>query len=63
MSEPTGYAVKYHRGQIDFDTAHSWRLGVIEYWDKQASHPSLLWKNMRRKYKHKIVKVKLVEIK
>ena len=68
MKEYDGWAIKYSWGQIEPSTFRELRIRVIEEWDKDAKNgfeiiPELLWKNMGRRLGHKIVKVKLVEVK
>ncbi len=67
MNEYDGWVIKYSWGQIEPSTFREKRTAVIKAWDKQAYDgikwiPELMWKNMGKRLGHKIVKVKLMEI-
>ncbi len=62
MKEYDGWVIKYSFGRISLNSFHIYKKDVVKWWNKDACVPSLLWKNMSRKHGHKIVKVKLMEI-
>jgi hypothetical protein len=62
MKKYDGWAIKYSWGAIDSSTFQESRNAVRKRWDSQAHHPSMFWKNASRRYGHKIVKVKLIEV-
>ncbi len=63
MSEKhDGWVVKYSWGTFLEASFRPTRTEVVAWWNKDAESPCLKWKNMSRRYGHKIVKVKLVEV-
>lgn len=63
MIDFDGWVIKYEWGRISVNSFHIYRKDVVKWWNKDAlNHSSLLWKNMSRRYGHKLVKVKLMEV-
>jgi len=64
MSKYDGWAMKYEWSETVFPGSfHVHRTGVVEWWE-EGGIPELRWKNASRRegMRHKIVKVKLVEV-
>lgn len=61
--EHIGWAIKYSWGYLDAESFRYNKTDVVKDWNKQSqNHPSLIWKNARRRCGHRLVKVRLTEI-
>ena len=59
-----GWAIKYSWGWIDTGTVKETRTQVVKAWNDNfyPHETSMLWKNAGRRFSHKIVRVKIVEV-